>query len=71
MSTIIILIPLNNDDRVNGRGVAESIEHNTTLETIQKEHGEDIEGYSLSDFMDLCNNQEFNPDSYWVSYINC
>ena len=31
---------------------------------------EDIEIYSLDEFVELCNDECFNVDNFWVSYVN-
>lgn len=65
-STRILLYPVNLFER---RRDAEYIENSTLtvhqLEAIDK----NIMSYNLSDFMDFCNDQEFDIENYWVSYI--
>jgi len=78
----IVLLSIEKFDR---RRTAERIEGNTFLsfdeliETIKPTKYVDIdtvlleEGdfcyYELTDFMDLCNNEEFDIDNYWISYV--
>lgn len=65
----VILIPVSND--FNGRKFAEEIENQEiTLDSFfATDEGKDCIPYTLSDFMDQCNNQEINLNEYWVSYI--
>lgn len=35
-----------------------------------KEQNKQISVYELTDFMDLCNNQDFDIENSWVGYIN-
>ena len=63
----VLLYPIGNHDR---RTDAEHIENNGyTLVELETVLPNDVQVYTLSQFMDLCNDEEFNPDSYWVSYI--
>jgi hypothetical protein len=63
----VLLYPIDNHDR---RTDAEHIENNGyTLEELETVLPNDVSVLTLSQFMELCNNEEFNPDSYWVSYI--
>jgi hypothetical protein len=63
----VLLYPMDNHDRITD---AEYIENNGyTLEELETVLPNDVSVLTLSEFMDLCNNEEFNPDSYWVSYI--
>lgn len=64
--TKVLLLPVEYFDRKKD---AEMIENSTwdihQLEAIDPR----ILDYNMSDFMDLCNDQEFNIENYWVSYI--
>jgi threonyl-tRNA synthetase len=63
----VLLYPVSSYDR---RSDAELIENNAyTLEDLETLIPNDVSVYSLTDFMDLCNNQELNLEEYWVSYI--
>lgn len=63
----VLLYPIDNHDR---RTDAEHIENNGyTIDELMSILPPDVSILTLSQFMDLCNNEEFNPDSYWVSYI--
>jgi len=67
MKTVKILVfPVSKYDR---REDVEFIEGNTylidTLETIPN----DIGDYSLSDFVTLCNDEEFNIDGHWITWV--
>ena len=35
---------------------------------IEIDHNIEVE--PITDFMDRCNNEEFNPDNYFISYVN-
>lgn len=62
----ILLLPVEHFDR---RREAEYLE-NSTLTIHQLEAlDRNIIDHTLSDFMDLCNDQEFDIENYWVSYI--
>jgi hypothetical protein len=63
----VLLYPIDNHDRKRD---AEHIENNGyTIDELMSGLPPDVSVLTLSEFMDLCNNEEFNPDSYWVSYI--
>lgn len=70
---IVLLEVANNPD---GRIQLERIENEVfqckpQAENKLKEMGcENFELCSISDFMDLCNNEEFYPINYWLGYIN-
>lgn len=73
MTTKIILIPVRGI--TNGRKKCELIE-NSEFKSIRavklflaKERVKKYSVYSLTDFMDLCNNQEIVLDNYWLSYF--
>jgi hypothetical protein len=73
MEKIILLFDTNYFERTE----VENIENKTYnseqfIEVIDmaKEKETTIGVYSLTDFMDLCNNQEVNLDGYWISYVN-
>jgi hypothetical protein len=63
----VLLYPVDNYDR---RKDAEFIENNLySIHLLETLVPTDVEVYTLSDFMDGCNNQEINLELYWVSYI--
>jgi hypothetical protein len=71
--TLILLFEVAHFDRKE----VEFIENNTydsytLVEVVDmaKEKETTIGMYSLTDFMDLCNNQEIYLEDYWVSYVN-
>lgn len=63
----ILLFPVSDYDRKRD---AEFIENNNydihQLEALPN----DVQVYELSEFMDLCNNEEFVINDYWVTYVN-
>lgn len=63
----ILLLPIDKYDR---RSHAEFFE-NTLFDEhqLKNEIPEDVTIMTLSEFMDLCNDEELNLDKYWVSYI--
>lgn len=64
----ILLFPVDKYDR---RSDVEFIENNQyDIHQMETLFGSDVLDYTLSDFMDLCNNQEFDIESYWVTYVN-
>jgi hypothetical protein len=77
--TIIVCIPV--EPYTNARKVCEAIESRAfddykELRThLDKELGVDYEDednpifFSLTDFMDECNDQYFNAESYFISYV--
>jgi hypothetical protein len=72
MKTFIILLYVSKE-RPDVREKAESIENFTfnnyeELQEVLKDYG--FIGYDLSDFMDLCNNEEFEVDEYFISYVH-
>lgn len=79
METFIVLF---NVDNGNARKQAESIENlkfgldNVTAFNIRQEvinltgvEENEIEVESLTDFMDRVNDEEFNADNYFISYV--
>lgn len=76
MNTTIVLIPVKDD---NSRKICELIENmkfNKYMELrgfigSQLNEGdlEDVLFYSLSDFMDECNDQVIDLDNYFISYV--
>tara|TARA_R110000868_G_scaffold410452_1_gene698518 strand:- start:599 stop:835 length:237 start_codon:yes stop_codon:yes gene_type:complete len=73
MEKMILLFDTNYFERME----VENIENKTYnseqfIEIIDmaKEKETTIGVYSLTDFMDLCNNQEVYLDGYWISYVN-
>ena len=64
--TFVILLPIEIFEREN----AENIE-NTTLTNLSDvdftEGG--VEVYTLTEFMEACNNQEIDLDEYWLTYV--
>jgi len=72
-NTYIVLLPIEN--RSNSRKQLEIFE-NEDFETIKQAINyllnfgcEDFLILPISDFMDSCNNEDFNPNYYWVGYI--
>lgn len=67
--TYIVLYPVNH--KKDGRPLLESIEGQVfiSLEAVKNVYKE-IQVYTLSEFMDLCNDQELILDNFWVGYIN-
>lgn len=64
----IVLLPTNEYDR---RSYAERYE-NTTYKTFKEARevfGENAGICELTDFMDMCNDQEMNLEQYWITYI--
>ena len=58
----IVLVPV---DGTNGRKIAEHFENfEVTLQDI-----DGLPRFSLTEFMDYCNDQEFNPEKWWVTYV--
>ena len=51
----------------NGRKVSELLEG--TILSKEDLYNLKADVYSLSDFVDLCNDQCFNVDEYWVTYV--
>jgi hypothetical protein len=62
---IIVLLPITLFDRKQ----AEQIENcESSSENVKKIIEQSI-CMEISDFMDLCNNQEFDIEQYWLTYI--
>jgi len=67
IETRILLIPIDEHDR---RGFAENVENNLyDIHQLETAIPNDIDIITLSDFMDLCNNQMIDLEQYWISYI--
>jgi len=63
----VLLIPINEYDR---RSFAENIENNLyDIHQLETAIPNDVDIVTLSNFMDLCNNQMIDLEQYWISYI--
>lgn len=63
----ILLFPINEYDR---RADAELMENNVyNIHQLETAIPNDVDIVTLSDFMDLCNNQMLDLEQYWISYI--
>ena len=63
----ILLYPIDKYDR---RTEAEFVENNLyDIHQLETAIPSDVDIVTLSDFMDLCNNQMLDLEQYWVSYI--
>ena len=63
----ILLFPINEYDR---RRDAELMENNVyNIHQLETAIPNDVDIVTLSDFMDLCNNQMLDLEQYWISYI--
>jgi hypothetical protein len=62
----VVLIPVTDD--FDGRELAEEMENQKQtlywLEEVNK-----FLVFTLSEFMDLCNDQELNLEDWWISYV--
>lgn len=81
MKTFIVLIPL--EENVEARQQCELIENNLYIidnvnaynvllevnKSLGLELGSNFEVETLTDFMDRVNDEEFNPDNYFMSYV--
>lgn len=67
MEKMIVMLPIDKFDR---RRDAEHLENNT-LNKIQVQEWRDKGAavLQLTEFMDLCNDQEIDLGGYWISYI--
>ena len=62
----VLLYPVSGHDRRD----CENIENNGyAVNESDMVLPNDVLSYTLSDFMDACNNQEIELESYWVTYI--
>ena len=64
---MIVMLPIDKFDR---RRDAEHLENNT-LNKVQVQEWRDKGAavLALTEFMDLCNDQEIDLGGYWISYI--
>ena len=69
MKTYMVTFPVTHNK--DGRPFVESIEGQVfiSLEAVKNVY-KDMKIYTLSEFMDLCNDEELNLDNFWVGYIN-
>lgn len=68
MKPYIVLLPINDNDRLQAEWLqgAKSDDFDALLEV----HGcTDALVYDLNDFMDACNDEMINLNSFWISYI--
>jgi hypothetical protein len=67
MKTAIVILPIDDFDR---RWDAEHLENNTlNQDQVEKLKERGASVLALTDFMDLCNDQELDLGEYWISYI--
>lgn len=81
METYIVLIPIedNEEPRKNCEIIENNVytlDKNSAYEVLLKvnndlgfDNGSNIEVETISDFMDRCNDEEFNGDNYFISYV--
>jgi hypothetical protein len=66
--TMIAVLPIDNFDR---RKHAEHLENqHLNTEQLADWRSRGAQFYSLTDFMDLCNDQELELGGHWISYIH-
>ena len=64
---MIVMLPIDKFDR---RRDAEHLENNTlTQDQVQGLRDKGAAVLALTEFMDLCNDQEIDLGGYWISYI--
>ena len=64
---MIVMLPIDKFDR---RRDAEHLENNTLNEIqVQEWRDKGAAVLRLTEFMDLCNDQEIDLGGYWISYI--
>ena len=64
----VLLFRVDDYDR---RRDVEFIENNVyDIHELETAIPNDVAVLTLSEFMDLCNDQEFDVESFWVTYIN-
>lgn len=67
MSTRIVMLPIDKFDRIRD---AEPMESNTMgPQQIDELRTRGAAVLELSEFMDLCNDQQIDLGGYWISYI--
>jgi len=67
MEKMIVMLPIDKFDR---RRDAEHLENNTlTQDQVQEWRDKGAALLALTEFMDLCNDQEIDLGGYWISYI--
>jgi hypothetical protein len=67
MEKMIVMLPIDKFDR---RRDAEHLENNTLNEIqVQELRSRGAAVLALTEFMDLCNDQEIDLGGYWISYI--
>jgi len=68
MEKMIVMLPIDKFDR---RRDAEHLENNTLNEIqVQEWRDKGAAVLRLTEFMDLCNDQEIDLGGYWISYIS-
>jgi len=67
MEKMIVMLPIDKFDR---RRDAEHLENNTLNQVqVQEWRDKGAAVLRLTEFMDLCNDQEIELGGYWISYI--
>lgn len=66
--TMIVMMPIAKFDR---RKDAEHLENNTMdLIQVNELRARGAAVLALTEFMDLCNDQQIDLGGYWISYVN-
>ena len=73
--TLIVLMPVDTTERRgpgSGDTSADALENTnySSIAELEKKLPVGAFKLNLSDFMEACNDQEINLDSYWITYIN-
>ena len=67
MEKMIVMLPINKFDR---RRDAEHLENNTMNQIqVDELRSRGAAVLALTEFMDLCNDQDIELGEYWISYI--
>lgn len=71
MQTHVILLNVNHLDEISRTDLEgiEGMTFNNNSELCNHLKSDKFKLYNMSDFVDLCNNEEFNVDDHFVTYI--
>jgi hypothetical protein len=71
MKTIIILFPVEVNDRRDAENIEDKLFNDTHELSIELEKENNAaQWYYITDFMEMVNNEEFNQVEWWISYVN-
>jgi len=63
---MVLVYPVDSYDREDAENIENSL---YSIEELESVIPNDVQMFTLTDFMDACNNEEFSLETSWISYI--